>query len=96
MEKMKYIWVTLVPMIFMTVTTLAASYQLFFIFLEKAAAGAQDALTYKIDAALVAVMAILVVVSIVDAVYKWIGFINGKREIITSEVVEWATDLEVH
>ncbi|MDH4199686.1 MAG: carbon starvation protein A [Spirochaetia bacterium] len=96
MEKVKYIWVTLIPMIFMTVTTLVASWQLFFIFTEKAANLPDEALTYKIDALLVAVMAALVVVAITDSVYKWIGYFNGKREIITSEIVEWASDLEVH
>ncbi|MDH4261843.1 MAG: carbon starvation protein A [Spirochaetia bacterium] len=100
-DKMKYVWVTLLPMIFMTVTTLSASYELFFIFLEKASAAAisanaQDALTYKIDAGLVVLMAALVFVAVGDSIYKWIGYSNGKREIITSEVVEWARDLEVH
>ena len=97
MDKMKYAWVTLVPMIFMTITTLTASWQLFFLFLGKArGASAVDALTYNIDAGLVFAMACLVVIAIGDSVYKWIGYINGKREIITSEVVEWARDLEVH
>lgn len=98
MDKLKYIWVTLVPMIFMTATTLVASYELFFIFIEKSANASNpaDALTFKIDAGLVVTMAALVVVTIVDSIYKWIGYFNGKREIVTSEVVEWANDLEVH
>lgn len=95
-EKLKYIWVTLIPMLFMTATTLTAAYELFFIFLDKAAATPAAALTFKINAVLVSVMATLVLVAVGDSVYKWIGYISGKREIISSEVVEWAGNLEVH
>jgi carbon starvation protein len=95
-NKLKYIWVTLVPMVFMTVTTLAASWELFFMFLDTAEKVQETALTYQINAGLVALMALLVVIAIVDSIYKWIGYLNGKREVISSEVVEWASDLEVH
>ncbi|MEK7851007.1 MAG: carbon starvation CstA family protein [Deltaproteobacteria bacterium] len=96
MNKLKYAWVTFVPMLFMFVTTLTASYQLFYMFMGKAAAIPADAFTFKLDAALVAVMATLAVIALVDSVYKWHGYLSGKREIVTSEVVEWASELEVH
>ena len=41
-------------------------------------------------------MAILAIIAVVDSVYKWYGYLMGKREVITSEVVEWAMDMEVH
>lgn len=98
MNKLKYAWVTFVPMLFMFATTLTASYQLFYMFMGKAAAAtvAGDAFTLKLDAFLVAAMATLAVIALVDSVYKWYGYLAGKREIVTSEVVEWATEMEVH
>ena len=98
MNKLKYAWVTFVPMLFMFATTLVASYQLFYMFMGKASAAANpsEAFTFKLDAFLVLVMATLAVIALVDSVYKWYGYLAGKREIITSEVVEWATEMEVH
>ena len=98
MGRLKYAWVTFLPMLFMFVTTLTASWQLFWIFLDKAgkAINPADVFTFRLDATLVAMMAILAIIAVVDSVYKWYGYLMGKREIITSEVVEWATDMEVH
>ncbi len=97
MNKLKYAWVTFIPMLFMFVTTLTASYQLFYMFMGKAAAATPaDAFTFKLDAALVALMATLAVIALVDSVHKWYGYLAGKREIMTSEVVEWVTEMEVH
>ena len=98
MNKLKYAWVTFIPMLFMFVTTLTASYQLFYMFMGKAATARipADAFTFRLDATLVAIMATLAVIALVDSIYKWYGYLAGKREIITSEIVEWATELEVH
>ncbi|MBF8250619.1 MAG: cstA [Deltaproteobacteria bacterium] len=98
MNKLKYAWVTFIPMLFMFVTTLTASYQLFYVFMGKAATASNPAevFTFRFDATLVAIMATLAVIALVDSIYKWYGYLAGKREIITSEVVEWATELEVH
>jgi len=41
-------------------------------------------------------MALLAVVVVADSFVKWYGYIAGNREVVTSEVVEWATDMEVH
>ena len=98
MNKLKYAWVTFIPMLFMFVTTLTASYQLFYMFMGKAATASNpaDVFTFRLDATLVAIMATLAVIALVDSIYKWYGYLAGKREIVTSEVVEWATELEVH
>lgn len=97
MGKLKYAWVTFLPMLFMVIITLTASWELSWIFLDQAsnAASPGDIFAFKLDAALVAAMAALSVITVADSVYKWYGYLMGKREIITSEVVEWAEDMEV-
>lgn len=97
MGKLKYVWVTLLPMLFMFITTLTAAWQLFWIFSDKArkAANSADVFTFQLDAALVAMMAALAIVTVADSVYKWHGYLMGKREVVSSEVVEWAEDMEV-
>jgi carbon starvation protein len=90
--KVKYIWVTLIPMVFMFVTTLTAAYQLFFMFREKAVAAkiAADKFNFSLDATLVAIMAALAVIALADMLYKWYGYLRGTREMKMSEVVEYA------
>lgn len=97
MGKPKYAWVTFLPMLFMFVMTMTASYELFWMFLGKAshAPPPGEAFAFRLDAVLVAAMAMLAVVVVVDSLVKWYGYLAGKREVVTSEVVEWATDLEV-
>jgi carbon starvation protein len=68
--KTRYVWVTAAPMAFMAVTTLTASWQLWGMFLAKAAAGGPEALTYQVDAALVLLMAALAVVALGDMLRK--------------------------
>jgi carbon starvation protein len=89
--KVKYSWVTLVPMIFMFITTLTAAYQLFFMFRDKAAAAkvAADKFNFNLDATLVAIMAILAVVALADMLYKWYGYLRGTREMKMSETIEY-------
>jgi carbon starvation protein len=71
-NKAKYAWTTFVPMIFMFVTTLTASWQLMNIFLAQAAQKTGgEALTLKFDAGLVLLMALLAIVSLLDMLYRW-------------------------
>jgi carbon starvation protein len=74
--KARYTPITLVPMAFMTVTTLTASVQLVQRFWKSAAEKPEQALTYQVDALLVAVMALLTVVIVVDSVWKWRGLLG--------------------
>ena len=85
--KRRYCWVTAAPMAFMFVTTLTAAWQLFFMFRAKAAAASvpADRFTFGLDAALVAIMAVLAVVSLGDMLYKWYGFLSGTRSLTMSE-----------
>ena len=77
MGKARYAPVTLVPMTFMFVTTLTASVELIARFVTEAAAKPEHAFTLRLDAALVAVMACLALVILVDAVTKWVGILWG-------------------
>ncbi len=89
--KLKYAWVTFIPMCFMFVTTLTAAWQLALFFRTKAIAAkaATDAFTFNLDAVLVACMGALAVVALADMLYKWYGWVSGRREMKTSEVVEF-------
>jgi carbon starvation protein len=88
--KVRFVWVTFVPMCFMFVTTLTAAWQLTFLFREKAAAAqaAADVFTFNLDALLMACMGALAVIALADMVYKWYGWISGKREMTTTETPE--------
>jgi carbon starvation protein len=89
--KLKYAWVTFVPMCFMVVTTLTAAVSLQQIFRVKAAAASVpgEAFTFMLDAVLVISMGVLVIVALSDMAYKWWGIIAGRRAIVSSEVVEY-------
>jgi carbon starvation protein len=92
--KIRYMWVTLLPMLFMFVTTITASWNLIELFLSKAskAPNAVAALNLRIDAGLLVLMAVLAVIVISDMVYKWYGYLVKKRAVISSETVEYSTD----
>lgn len=80
-NKLKYAWTTFVPMVFMFTTTLTAAWKSIQMFWIKASSAAAplEALSLKIDAILVAMMAILAVTALVDMVYKWYGFLILKK-----------------
>lgn len=86
--KLKYAWVTFVPMIFMFTTTLTASWKLVAIFSTKASAAASgtEALTFKIDAFLVFLMAALAVIVLADMLYKLYGCLYTKTGIAKEEI----------
>jgi carbon starvation protein len=89
--KARYVWVTLIPMIFMFVTTFTASWSLMGAFRNQAikAKTATESFNFNLDAGLVALMAILAIVSLVDMLYKWYGYLSKTRPITSSEVVEY-------
>jgi len=69
--KARYTPITLIPMSFMFATTLTASYQLMGRFWRDAADKPAEALTYRLDAVLVGVMACLAIVVLLDSLTKW-------------------------
>ena len=86
----KYAWTTLIPMVFMFLTTLTASWELVGIFRDKAAAAATsaEALTFKVDAFLVLLMAALAVIALADMLYTWYGFFARTRTVEVGRIVE--------
>ncbi len=85
--KVKYAWTTAVPAAFMLVTTLTASFKLLTEYLNKtlAAASTRESGVYALNGVLVAVIAILAVILIVDAGRVWVktaaqnGIKNNRR-----------------
>ncbi len=93
MGKAKYLWVTVVPMLFVGTITLTGSYQLFGIFLRQAAVAPQ-AFPLYLDAALVAVVAVLAVIVLVDSARHWYGYLVQGRPYTSSEVLGFAQGQE--
>ncbi len=87
MGRVRYIWVTLIPMLFMATITLTASYQLFNAFLKKAslATNSAEAFNYNLDAALVGIMAGLAIIVVADSAIKWYGFLAAKKPAVSPE-----------
>jgi carbon starvation protein len=91
MWKSPYLWVTAVPMLFVGAITLTGSYELFGMFLAKAATlAAGQAVALYLDAVLVAVVAILGVIVLSDSLTQWYGYVILKRPFTSSEVVVMA------
>jgi carbon starvation protein len=88
MGKSRYIWITVAPMLFVGTITLTASWQLFNVFSAKAATAttARAAFNFRLDAALIAVVAALAVVILVDSARQWYGYLIQKRPYRSTEV----------
>ena len=82
--KLKYAWVTFIPMLFMFTTTFTASWQLIGIFRDKAAAALSqaEATMFKIDAFLVLFMAALAVIVLLDMLYSFYRYLSGDMETV--------------
>ncbi|MDQ7788134.1 MAG: carbon starvation CstA family protein [Thermodesulfovibrionales bacterium] len=80
--KLKYAWVTFIPMVFMFTTTFTASWKLMWLFMNKAASALSptEAFSFKIDAYLVFLMASLGVVVVIDMLLKFHRFIAEGAE----------------
>jgi carbon starvation protein len=78
--KLRYVWVTAVPMAFMFLTTLTAAWQLQRLFWNQAlVARGAEALTYRIDALLVLLMALLALVALGDMLVRWHACLTGRE-----------------
>jgi carbon starvation protein len=88
MWKSPYIWVTALPMLFVGTITLTGSYEMFWMFLKKAATvAAGQAFALYLDAALVAVVAVLGLIVLSDSLKQWYGYVVLKKPFTSSEVV---------
>jgi carbon starvation protein len=117
MGRARWIWVTLMPMTWLVVVTMTASYQKIFDpsprlgFLAQArllagqiASGAIPAaqiadtqrliFNNRLDAAVTAVLALMVLVLVVEAVGEWVGLLRGRRSAVLHEApyveTQWA------
>jgi carbon starvation protein len=88
MWKAQFLWVTAVPMVFVGLITLTGCYEMFGMFLTKAATlTASESFPLYLDAVLVAAVAILGLIVLSDSMKQWYGYIILKRPFTSSEVV---------
>jgi carbon starvation protein len=78
MGRKKYLWVTLLPMIFMAAITFTASVELIQDFSLKASKSSEP-FTFRINALLMTVMLILALVIVIDSAVKWYGYLVKKN-----------------
>ena len=86
--KLKYAWITFVPMLFMFTTTLTASWKLIGMFKDNAATALShtEALTFKIDAFLVFFMAALAIIVLTDMLYKFYWYLSRRMETVNKGI----------
>jgi hypothetical protein len=72
----------------MFTTTLTASWELLLLFLDKAsmAVDPAEAFTFKLDAFLVSIMALLAITVLIDMMYKLYLYASGKVKISKKEL----------
>jgi carbon starvation protein len=91
MWKSPYLWVTALPMLFVGAITLTGCYEMFWMFLAKAATlAAGQAFALYLDAVLVSVVAVLGLIVLSDSVRQWYGYVVLKKPFRSSEVVVMA------
>ena len=79
MGKARFTPITLIPMTFMFALTFTAAWELIVRFAGLAERNPAEAFTYRLDIALVAVMAALAVVILADSVVKWAGMARRSK-----------------
>jgi len=91
--KVKYVWVTAVPMVFMFTATLTAARSLTFSFFKQAqmAKTAVDALNFRLDGILVVVMGVLAIIALADMIFTWYQLLSGRRAMVLTEIPVYAT-----
>lgn len=91
MWKSPYLWVTVLPMLFVGVITLTGCYEMFWMFLKKAGTLAVgQAFALYLDAVLVGLVAVLGLIVLSDSVRQWYGYVVLKKPFRSSEVVVMA------
>jgi carbon starvation protein len=82
MGKARYTPITLAPMSFMFVLTFTAAWELIVRFAGLAKEKPAGALAYRLDMALVAIMAGLAVVILGDSILKWVKLVNRRNQAV--------------
>jgi carbon starvation protein len=108
MGSTRYVWVTLVPMLWLVTVTMTASYQKIFhenprigflsqarVLEERLASGAVPAekrgeterlvFNNRLDAAVTALFAVLILVLILEALLEWYRILSGRKESVLRE-----------
>jgi len=82
--KIKYAWVTFIPMVFMFITTFTASWELIWIFRDKAlhTVSHAETLTFEIDAFLVFLVAVLAMIVLIDMLLKFYSYLSIRWETV--------------
>jgi|SRR5579863_276013 len=85
--KARFMWVTVLPMLFVGTVTLAGSWELLFMFLALAsrASSLSEAFSFYLNAGLVGAVALLAVVILCDSAVKWYGYLFLQIPMITTE-----------
>jgi carbon starvation protein len=90
MGKARFMWVTAIPMVFVGIITLTGCYELWWIFLDRAASATESAqsITMYVNAGLVALVAFLALIVLTESVIKWYGYLFMKRPYTSTEIVD--------
>jgi carbon starvation protein len=116
---LRWIWVTLIPMVWLVIVTMTASYQKIFdpnprigflsaakelvgqitageIAAEKIAETHRLIFNYRLDATVTAVLAVMILVLIVEALVQWYAILSRRRKPVLRETpyvaTQWAED----
>jgi carbon starvation protein len=119
MGRLRWIWVTLIPMVWLVIVTMTASYQKIFdpnprigflsaakelvgqitageIAAEKIAETHRLIFNYRLDATVTAVLAVMILVLIVEALVQWYAILSRRRKPVLRETpyvaTQWAED----
>ena len=88
MNKKKYIWITLVPMLFMAATNFTAVFYMTQKFWSQAAHAATpaEAFSYYLNIFLILLIATLAVIILTDATRKWVEYLILNKPLKSTEV----------
>lgn len=90
MGKARYIWGTAIPMVFVGVITLTGCYQLWWMFLNRAATATESvpSMTMYLNAGFVGLIAILALIVLAESASKWYGYLILKRPYTSTEIFD--------
>ncbi len=90
MGKARYIWVTAIPMVFVGVITLTGCYQLWWMFLNRAATATESvqSMTMYLNAGFVGLIVILALIVLAKSASKWYGYLILKRPYTSTEIFD--------
>ena len=90
MDKARYLWVTAVPMVFVGIITLTGCHDLWWIFLDRAQTATDTVarITMMLNAALVALVAVLALVVLTESAMKWYQYLVLKQPYTTTEIID--------